>query len=146
VTFFFGADRCIFTKGEADWSSAEEMIQILTAALGALKITSGAEVTTQKTEVSLHLQPKIKSFLEILGRFLSPAIQALDGAKAKTGASVVKWEKRRVVVDGSAALANAVFLKFEREFDGQTDFEKIAIQLKSDEDAIFKMLDVEEEI
>lgn len=56
----------------------------------------------------------------------------------------MKWDGRRIVLDGSAALANAVFLKFEREFDGGTDFERIAFQLKEDEDAIFKMLDVEE--
>jgi hypothetical protein len=144
VKFFFGAGSCRFTKDDADWAAAEEMITILTSALGALKSTSGAEISLQKTAIVLHLQPRNVTFLEILKPFLSPAIQALDGSALKTGASIVKWERRRIVLDGSAALANAVFLKFEREFDGGADFEKIALQLKEDEDAIFKMLDVEE--
>lgn len=146
VTFFFGADRCRFTKNDADWSSAEEMKVILTAAIEALKAASGAEIGTQKTEISLHLQPKSKTFLEVLSPFLSTKIQSLDSAKAKSGASVIKWDKRRIVLDGSAALANALFLKLEREFDGLATFEVIAFQLKSDEDAALKALDVEEEI
>jgi hypothetical protein len=146
ISFFFGAGSCKFQKDDADWASAEEMIAILTAALDALKSTSGAEVRLQRTAIALHLQPRNTTFLEILRPFLSSAIQALDDGDPMTGASVVKWGNRRVYLDGSNALANALFLKFEREFNDQTNFENIAVQLKGDEDAIFKMLDVEEDL
>ena len=146
VVFFFGAASCKFTKDDANWAAAEEMSKILTAARRALFDTSGAEMSVQKTFIALHLQPRSKTFVEILKPFLSPALQSLENANVKTGASIIKWEKRRIVLDGSAALANAVFLKFEREFDAHADLESIAFQLKNDEDAIFKMLDVEEDL
>jgi len=146
VTFFFGAESCKFTKDSADWASAEETISILTAALDALKMSSGAVALTQRTAVVLHLQPKNLPFLDILKPFLSPSMQVLDEGPVKTGASILKWDKRRVVLDGSGALANAVFVRFERDFDGVSSFQDIAVQLKADEDAIFKLLQVEEDI
>jgi len=146
VTFFFGPTTCKFTKDDADWASAEETINILTAATNTLKKVGGVEISAQRTSIMLHLQPKATSFLNILKPFLSPAIQALENESAMTGAAIVKWDKRRVILDGSAALANAVFLKFEREFNGDANFEDIALQLRTDEEAILRMLDVEEDI
>ncbi len=146
VTFLFGAGSCKFTKDDADWASAEETISILSAALGALKASTCAEISEQNVAVALHIQPKKAKFIDILKPFLSPAILDLEGEAVKTGASILKWDKRRVVLDGSGALANALFLKFERGFDGGASFLEIADQLKADEDALFKMLNVEEEL
>lgn len=144
VLFFLGADSCRFLKTDANWAAAEEVITILNAALKALRETSGAQFSIQKVSVAMHLQPTKVRFVEILKPFLSPAIQALDDAEVTTGAAIIKWDKRRVVIDGSAALANALFVKFDREFDANATFDMMATQLMSDEAAIFKMLDVEE--
>jgi hypothetical protein len=139
VTFLFGAGSCRFTKDDADWASAEETIGILAAALDALKASSGAAFSAQHVAFALHIQPKKAKFLDLLKPFLSPILQELEGEG-------VKWDRRRVVLDGSGALANALFLKFEREFDGSSNLREIAIQMKTDEDTLFKILDIEEEL
>jgi len=146
ILFFFGAGSCKFTKTDADWASAQETASVLSAATEALQRSSGAKIATQRTFIALHLQPKTKTFLEILAPFLSVGMQRLENSPVKAGASILKWDKRRVVFDGSGALANAVFVKFEREFDGEASFQQIATQLKADEDAIFRALDVEEDL
>jgi hypothetical protein len=58
---------------------------------------------------------------------------------------VVKWEKHRVTIDGSAQLANGLFLRFEREFEGSATYEAIAGQLRADEEELFAMLGVQED-
>lgn len=146
VTFLFGAGSCKFTKDDADWASAEETIGILSAALSALITSAGTKISGQNVAVVLHVQPKKAKFIDIMKPFLSPAMRELEGEAVKTGASILKWEKRRVVLDGSGVLANALFLKFEREFDGSAGFLEIADQLRADQGALFKMLNVEEEL
>ena len=143
--FFFGASLCRLTKDDANWATAEELIAILTAALQSLRRASGAEISKQKTSLALHLQPRSMSFLEILRPFLSSRLMELDTSGIRTGASIVKWESRKVTLDGSGALANAVFLRLERDFGSEETFEEIAVQIRDDEIAIFNMLNVEEE-
>lgn len=145
IQFFFGADSCKFSKDDANWETANEVAEILTAASQALTNASGVLLSKQKTAIALHIQPRTKSFVDILRPFLSPAIQSLESAQVRSGASIIKWDDRRIVLDGSGALANGVFLKFEREFDGSVDLKLIAERLRADEAAILNMLDVEED-
>jgi hypothetical protein len=145
-SFFFGPASCKFTKDDADWSSADETIHILDTALSALVRQGGITVAAQKTLVALHLQPKTLPFSDLLRPLISPALAALEAESAKAMASIVKWNKRRITIDGSGQLANGIFLRFEREFDGKTTYHEIAGQLKADEDALFNTLGVKEEL
>jgi hypothetical protein len=145
-TIFFGPASFKFQKDNADWASAEETIEILDAALGTLIRASGAELVDQKTAFALHLQPTTKTFLEVIRPFLSPALEALRTTKLKTGASIVKWEDGRVVLDGSASLANGVYLRLERDFNVKATFAEMAKELRTGEEALFKLLDIEEDI
>jgi hypothetical protein len=53
--------------------------------------------------------------------------------------------KSKVTLDGSGALVNAVFLKFEREFGAAAGYKEMAEQLRRDEEELFIMLGVEED-
>jgi len=145
ISIFFGPSYCKFTRDDANWEMAEETITILRSALAVLEGHLKVILGTQRTLIALHLQPKTMSFLDILRPFVSPAMAALDKAPIATLASVVKWDQRKVTIDGSGALANAVFVRFERDFDKGVNFEEIADQLRRDEEELFKMLGVEEE-
>ncbi len=145
VSFFFGPAFCRFTKDDADWDSAEETIQILDAALSTLIKLSGIVVGLQKTLIALHLQLKRLPFMEILKPLVPPQLAALEKENVKTMASVVKWDKRKVTIDGSGQISNGVFLRFEREFDGPIAFEEIAHQLRADQGSLFAMLGVAED-
>lgn len=146
VAFFFGPTGCKFTKDAADWASAEEIVSILGAAHSTLINSSGAVVLVQKTALAMHLQPKTKAFIDILRPFISSRVEALHDEKVMTAATIVKWEKNKLILDGSGSIANGIFLRLEREFEGKAGFEEIALELKKDEDSAFALLDVQEDI
>jgi hypothetical protein len=145
ITMFFGASYCTFIKEDADWSTAQEVIEILHTFLETLS-QGGVQIGSQKTTVSLHIQPTTKTFLDILKPFLSTQIQALADTKLLTGASLVKWETGRVTLDGSGLLANAVFLLFEQNFEQAKTLENIATEIRSMEEKLLRMLDIEEAV
>jgi hypothetical protein len=145
ASFFFGPGSCKFTKDDADWASAEETIHILDTALSTLVKLTGIIIKSQKTLIALHFQPKTQPFFDILRPFVPAELAALDTDAVKTMAVVLKWDKRKVTIDGSGQIANGVFLRFEREFDGKASYEQIAHQLKADEDGLFAVLGVQDE-
>lgn len=145
ASFFFGPASCKFSRDDTDWSLAEETIEILHAALAALINAGGVSIASQKTAIALHLQPKILKFSEILRPLIPSSLANLESEPAKTMAVVVKWDDRRVTIDGSGHVANGLFLRLEREFKGNTAYEEIAEKLKADEEAVFQMLGVKEE-
>lgn len=144
-SFFFGPAYCKFTHDSTSWETAEETIQILDAAFQALVAQTKTTVIKRKTTIVLHVQPKTLPFFQILAPFVPPKLAALEAAPPTTMATVVKWDKRKLTIDGSAQLANGIFLRFEREFDADASYEDMARRLHADETEIFKTLDIQEE-
>jgi hypothetical protein len=144
-TFFFGASYCKFTRDSTNWAIAEETILILDAAVTALLSHTGAVIAKRKTVIILHIQLKTTSFIQLVAPLIPQQLSALDGGPVKTMAAIIVWDKRKITIDGSAQLANGIFLKCEREFDGSVPYVDIASQLKADEDQILTMLGVQEE-
>jgi hypothetical protein len=145
TSFTFGAGSCKLNRDDADWPSAEEMIKILNTGWNVLSELGGVVPGAYKTAIAMHLQPKTTRFIEILKPFAPPQLLKLETAPLKATAAVVKWEKRRITVDGSSQLANGLFVRLEREFEGTVGYGEIAEQLKADEDELFGLLDVMEE-
>lgn len=144
ISFFFGSASCKLTKDGAGWDTAEETIQILDLAVSTLERASNIVLGSRKTTIALHLQPKSLPFIDILKPLISPRLAALENKPVKAMASIVKWDNRRITVDGSNQIANGIFLRFEREFNSTTGYQEIAKMLKADEGALFSMLDVQE--
>src|SRR5271154_221954 len=137
VTLFFGPAFCRFSRDAVDWNLAAETIEIFDAATSAYVGLSGVPIGAKKTAVGLHLQPNSMPFLEVLSPFMPPRLGALENAPLRTMAIVAKWDKRRVTLDGSGSIANALFLKFEREFEGSATSQEMAAQLLKDEEDLF---------
>jgi hypothetical protein len=113
---------CRVRRDNIDWSESEETIVIFEAALTALIKLTGLSQGPKTAAVGVHLQPKTGTFMDILSPFPPPQITGLEQDCPKTMASVVRWQKRKITLDGSSSLANAAFLKFEREFDAAATF------------------------
>jgi hypothetical protein len=145
VSFFFGPASLRFTRENVDWQSADETIAVLDAAVSALIRSSGVAMGPKKTVISLHLQPKSLPFIALLTPFIVPQLTTLDSEPVVTLATVAKWAHRKVTIDGSGVLANAVFLRFEREFASDAAYDEITAQLRKDEEELFKILGVEED-
>jgi hypothetical protein len=94
--------------------------------------------------LSLHLQPKTLSFREILRPFLAEPIAKLEGNPVEAMAIVARWSGRRITLDGSAAIANGLYIQSEREFESTSSFDQIRAAVSNDELTLFKLLDVEE--
>lgn len=144
ASFFFGATECKFVKNSAVWPEADHILAILTAALDALHRATGVVYADMTSILSLHLQPKTVQFRDILRRFIVPEILALSKEETTAMAIVSRWPKYRITLDGSAALANAIFVQSERQFDAKTDFDDMKSIIFQDEQDLFSLLDVQE--
>lgn len=131
-------------KNSAVWPEADHILAILTAALDALHRATGVVYADMTSILSLHLQPKTVQFRDILRRFIVPEILALSKEETTAMAIVSRWPKYRITLDGSAALANAIFVQSERQFDAKTDFDDMKSIIFQDEQDLFSLLDVQE--
>ena len=136
ISFFFGPSQCRFTQDDADWDSALETLKILDISLSTLAETAGITIATYKTSIVIHIQPTVARFIDLLLPFASSRLVELEGAPLKAFATVLKWDKRRITLDGSAQLANGIFLRLERDFAGETPLPEIAAQLRVDEEEV----------
>jgi hypothetical protein len=143
ISFFVGPAYCRFTRDVLDWQLAEETLVILNALLAALLKSTGLVLAARKTKVAFHIQPRTASFMKILSPFIPPQLGALEEGPAATMAAAVAWPKRKVTLDVSTTVENALLLQFEREFDGATGFVEILRYLSLDEEELFRILDIE---
>jgi hypothetical protein len=144
TAFFFSPSQARLTWDDANWETAEETIEILTIGIDALARHGKVEVSKYKTSVALHLQPKDVPFIQILRPFASPELARFQLTPLTAFATVLRWEGRRVTIDGSAQLANAVFLRFERDFPGTSAIPDMAQEMLADERTLYSIIGVEE--
>jgi hypothetical protein len=145
VSFFIGATLCRFSRNAVDWDLADETIAILDAVVSALTRLSGVVMGTKRTAVGVHLQPRTVPFMEILRPFVPLQLAAIGSQPIVTMATVARWGDRRITIDGSAVVANAVFLKLEREFLPSTSYQEITKRLWDDEQEVFAIMGVKED-
>ena len=144
ASFFFGALGCRFTQEGADWDQADNIVLLITTAMDALAAATGVRFGAKVSVITLHLQPETVASKDILRNMMVPGILGLAKEPTSAMAIVARWPKRRITIDGSAALANAIFLQAEREFDPTVTFEDIGQILLSDQEDLFTLLGVEE--
>jgi hypothetical protein len=144
ASFFFGPASCKFSRDDADWGTADETIAILDMALSALTLFGHVVLGKKNTTISLHIQPRTLTFMDVLNPFVPSELAAMESQPVRTMATVAKWENRKVTIDGSGALANGLFLRLERDFDASATYHEIAHQLRHDEEELFKILGIEE--
>jgi hypothetical protein len=145
VSFFFGAASCKFTRENSDWQSAEETVAIFDSGITALVRASGVAPGPKRTAIALHVQPKSFPFIKLLAPLIPPQLSALEAEPPITMATVARWPHRKITIDGSAVVANAVYLRFERDFLPTASYREISEQLRKDEESLFALLGVEED-
>lgn len=144
ASFFFSAAGCKFVKDSANWAESDETLHLIETALNTLAQTSGVIFQKRVAILSLHLQLKIVSFKDVLRAFISPELLKLDPSAPNAMATVLRWPKHRITLDGSAAVANGIFIQTEREFDANVMFDEMKNTVFDDETKLFKILGVEE--
>jgi hypothetical protein len=145
VVFSFFISFCKLSRDNVNWEMADETLAILNAAVFALTLQSRVVIGKKKASIGLHVQPKATTFLKVLSPFMDRRLEALESQSMTTMALVARWGKRKITLDGSATIANALFVKLEREFEPSVSFEEIALQLRTDEHDLFDVLGIEED-
>ncbi len=145
VSFFAGATFCRFSRNAVNWDLAKETIDILNVFVSTLTLVASVTMGVKKTAMGMHLQPRTKSFRDILRPFVPTQFVGLESESIKTMGSITRWEKRAVTIDGSGSIANGVFLKLEREFPSTMSYEDLAQQLFKDEKELFAIMGIEED-
>lgn len=146
VALFFGPVKCELTRDSVDWSMAEETAEILQAFLSTLQKWKGVQLRNHKAALIMHLQPTTKKFIDLLKPFLPEELRGFEEGEITSGASVVKWKSSRITLDGSAIIANGIYLKYEQEFDSSASFETMAKALYAAEQKLFQIIGVEENV
>jgi hypothetical protein len=144
VTLFFGVAGCKFIKDAALWAEADTILGILDTFLTILTKVGGVTLGKKNSVLSLHLQLKTGSFKDILRPFIDSRIKNLDPSPADAMAVVARWPERRITIDGSAQLANGIYVQMEREFEPTLSYDEMKQEIYNDEVAMLKLLGVEE--
>lgn len=145
VSFGFGTTSFRFVRDDAGWAIEEETLAMLESAASALNRLSGVKIAAHRAAVAFHIQPRSVSFVEILRPFIASKLIELEDRPIVTMATVARWANRKITIDGSAVVANGIFMKLEREFPAPTNFKDITQQLKSDQASLFDILGIEED-
>ncbi len=146
TSFFFGAGGCKLVRDDASWDTAEETLAILETGWKVLVETGGVQAGVYHTNIAMHMQLKSRPFIEILKPFAPAPFLKLDNSPITAVAAIIRWEGRRITVDGSGQLANGIFVRLERDFPGQLSFHDVAKQLRADEEELFGIIGVKEDV
>lgn len=146
ISLFLGAMTCKFTKDGAVWSEADKILSILQTFLQIIEKVGGVVFGNKFSVLSLHLQPKTASFKDILRPFIADRLKQLDAAPLEAMAGILRWPVRKITLDGSAALANGIFVQMQREFELSISLDEMKRQIFNDEADMLKLLDVVEEV
>lgn len=144
ITLFFGATYCKLTKDAASWAEADAILRILDRFLTILAERSDVSPGRRTSVLSLHLQLKTGSFKEILRPLIVPGIKGLEPAPLDAMAIFARWPRYRITLDGSAQLANGLFVQMERDFDQDLSYADMKQAIYKDEVDLFALLGVEE--
>lgn len=142
--FFVGPASCKFTRDNTDWSIAEETIQMIDTAVSVIETETAMKISKRKTIIALHLQPENLPFMELLAPFVPNQLVKLEGTPVQAMATVVNWSDRKITIDTSAHVANGIFLRLERDFDGSVGYDTIAERLQKDERQVYELLGIED--
>lgn len=144
--FSVGVGRMGFLIENVDWSEAENIVACAAAAMGAVQKISNFEIATQQLTLIMHVQFKEKNRAEITAPLLAPsALKLLDGTVNCHGIILTR-EKATIVVDGSAAFANGIFVRIVREHSPDRTLAQMAETLRKDEQILFDVLGVTGEL
>jgi len=145
ISFQFGAEEYRFSKELSSWATADEDGQILLAAERALMAGSSAEVKSCMVIVAMHLQPLTKLREEILAPFVPEPFKAfMTQRQTRTYGNHLRFADGDILLDFSLGYANGIFLRFSSHFNGHPPPAEVLAKVRSDQDAFFRILGVEE--
>jgi hypothetical protein len=145
ITFEFGAEEYKFNKDRLTSASASDDEQILLAAERALLEGNSAKVASCMLTVAMHMQPLNKTRDEILAPLVPEPFKDLKKQRqAWSFGNHMRFEDGDILLDFSVGFANGIFVRLTSFFPGHPPLSEIIAKLRSDKEALFGILGVEE--
>lgn len=146
VTFTVGVEKLVIGAENLDWKDAEQFMKGARAGLDAVLHKGNTDIRSQHLVLGIHIQLKTKPRQEVTAPLLSPdALKLLDGELKMSGV-ILQREKCSIVIDGSLAFANGLFVRINREHGAGAAFGQMAEVLRNDEMQLFGLLGLEGEL
>ncbi len=143
VTITVGIGKLNIVADNLDWNEADQFITAAKVGIDAIVEKSKGEISAQHVALGMHIQLKTKPRHEVTAPLLSPiALKLLDGELRFPGI-ILQREKASIIVDGSLAYANGLFVRINREHGADISLMEIAKILRSDEQRLFDVLGLE---
>ncbi len=147
ITFQYGAEEYRFTKDGSSWSTAAEDVAVWSAAENALLTEGAAKVASCTAMLAMHIVPLSKTRDEVIAPFISAPLKQFSGRQTKAFGCHIRFaDGGEVLLDYSLGHANGVFLRVSSQMEGKPPIVDILARVRSDEEQMFKMLDVQEAI
>lgn len=143
VTLTLGIGKLGIVAENLDWTEVDQFIAASRAGITAIVEKSRAEFQAQHIALGMHIQLRTKPRHEVTAPLLAPAAYRLLDGDIKFPGVILQREKAVIIVDGSLAYANALFVRINREHEGNVPLEEIAQILLADEKRLFETLGLE---
>ena len=143
LSLTLGFGKVLVSAENVDWSEAQQLIEAIAAAMATIIDETKAEIESQHVGLGMHIQLKTRQRNEVTAPLLSPlAYRLLDG-DVKFPGIILQREKSSVIIDASAAYANALFVRMFREHRAEAPLQELADTLLRDERQLFEVLGLE---
>lgn len=146
VTFTLGVEKLVIVAENLDWSNAEQFMKGARSGLDAVLQKANVEIKLQNLVLGIHIQLKTKPRQEVTAPLLSAAALKLLDGELKMPGIILQREKCSIVIDGSLAFANGLFVRINRAHEANRSFEQMAEVLRGDEMQLFDLLNLEGEL
>jgi hypothetical protein len=146
IAFHLSVAKLTITCENLSWGDKDKAMEILNAGIKAVLELTKAEIRSQRAHLAMHIQLKTAKPDTVTERLLSPIAHSLmDGALEMSGIILLR-KGTRVIIDASAAFANGLFVRLQREHAKEVALEQIAEMLYNDEKQLFDVLGLEGEL
>ncbi len=143
LTMTLQLGRLVWVAENLDWTEAHQFIQTAQAGIDAVIEKTRAEIEFQHVGMALHIQLKTKPREEVMASLLSQeAFKLMDG-NLKFPGVILQMEKSSIVIDASAAFANGLFVRINRDHGPEVTLPRLGEILLADEQKLFDVLGLE---
>jgi len=143
ISLSLGLNKVSVSIENPDWASAESLIATMEAGLKATFDITGAQAKSQQISLGMHIQIKSKSRKDVTAPLLSPTAYELMDGEVEIPGIILLRKKASIIIDGSLAYANGLFIRINREHPAEAPLGDLAAILRSDEERVFEILGLE---
>jgi hypothetical protein len=141
--FNVGVGRMWYYAENLDWSQADQALSCMGAGISAVQEVSKYKAVSQSLTLAMHIQVQEKPVSEVTASLLSSSALALLDGDIKVHGIILIRDKATILLDASAGVANAVFVRITREHSPTKTLQEIAETLHKDEEHLFNTLGIE---